>query len=165
MIYFHRKNQCMMQKKKKNERKKHFAGAGNRTRASRSKTECLTHYVTGPVQWNVRFLNIYRKWPISISVSCPCTKSVILLLHIVWGLDFSPIEFSHVAWNSNLKWIWTRGGERSFPFPGKAATGKGFINFRKGSFPGKGTFPEPFPKLMNPFPVAAIPGRGKDLSQ
>ena len=109
MIYFHRKNQCMMQKKKKNERKKHFAGAGNQTRASQSKTECLTHYTTGPVQWNVRFLNIYRKWPISISVSCPCTKSVILLLHTVWVLDLSPIEFSHVPRNSNLKWIWTRG--------------------------------------------------------
>ena len=51
--------------------------------------------------------------------------------------------------------------ERSFPFPGKFATGKGFINFGKGSFLGK----DPFLKLMNPFPVAAFPGKGKDLSQ
>ena len=40
-------------------------------------------------------------------------------------------------------------------------TGKGFINFGKGSFLGK----DPFLKLMNPFPVAAFPGKGKDLSQ
>ena len=51
----------------------------------------------------------HRKVCISISVSSQCTKSVILLLHTVMDLDFSPIEFVHVPRNSNLKWIW-RGG-------------------------------------------------------
>ena len=60
----------------------------------------------------------HRKLCISISVSSQCTKSVILLLHTVMDLDFSPKEFVHVPRNSNLKWIW-RGGALylGFVFP------------------------------------------------
>ena len=54
----------------------------------------------------------HRKACFSISVSSQCTKSVILLLHLVMALDFSPKEFVHVPRNPNLKWIWT-GGELS----------------------------------------------------
>ena len=34
---------------------------------------------------------------------------MILLLHLVMALDFSPKEFVHVPRNPNLKWIWTGG--------------------------------------------------------
>ena len=62
----------------------------------------------------------HRKACNSISVSSQCTKSVILLLHLVMALDFSPKEFVHVPRNPNLKWIWT-GGESYPPIPDRTS--------------------------------------------
>ena len=46
---------------------------------------------------------------IFISISCPCTKNVMLLLHIVMVPEQCTKEFFMYLESANLKWIWTRG--------------------------------------------------------